>query len=288
MIYVWAAFGIILGAVMGSFACCQARRLRRREKKLVPLGKWSTCEKCKHRLAPWENIPIISWLALRGKCWHCGAKIGTSEILSEVSMTIIFGMLSVMMYYDFSATSGSGWVVPMIQWILLLAAVVAMWVVVVYDAKWGEMPVRPLIIAVVLAVIYALINIFEVTLTSSGINFGFNYALMLNVAVSLAVLPGLYFALYFLSRENLVGGGDWLLALAIALFLQNWWLSFFELFISNALASIVAIFFIIKGRKSKRNMGKAMSMKIPFGPYLVVAFIAVMALEPLLMKMMSF
>src|SRR5437764_4673691 len=35
----------------------------------------SACPACGHRIRAWENIPLVSWLALRGKCSACGARI---------------------------------------------------------------------------------------------------------------------------------------------------------------------------------------------------------------------
>ena len=271
--------GLVLGATLGSFACCQVRRMRRKEKGEKKLGKWSVCEHCGHKLAWYENIPIISWFALRGKCKKCKQKIGAMELTSEIGLAIIFVVLALVF------ARMTDWLVAVTPEALIASAfftviMTLMWMIASYDMKWGKMPTVLLIATVILALgmrIWALIT--------SGPAL---QADLLNLVGALLVLPVLYFALYFFSKEKLVGGGDWILALAIALILGDWWLAFFVLFISNALASIVAVFLIIKDRKvhKKAKMSKEMTMKIPFGPYLVLALVLVIALEPWISRML--
>ena len=67
------------------------------------------------------------------------------------------------------------------------------------------------------------------------------WPLVLNLIGSVAILAGIYYLLYKISREKLVGGGDWILALAIAIMLGSWWLALIALFLSNFLASIYGI-----------------------------------------------
>ena len=331
-IAIFVAVGAIIGAMMGSFACCQVRRMRRKEKGEKPLGKWSVCEKCGKRLKKRENIPVISWLVQRGKCTKCGARIGVSEILSEVGLAAIFGVLGYVFYRDFwqgsalnkiilggeGSVSLNEWLGVAI-WILIAVAVVLMWMITIYDAKWGEMPTKLLVATIIVAVIVRLLMIASSGVIEVVVHDGFGAigasglgetlrADLLNLAGALAVLPGLYLVLYICSRGKLVGDGDWLLALAIALLLGNWWLAFFELFFSNALASIAGIGAILKDRKKAcgvedkkkeqtreekidrkaERFSREMSIKIPFGPYLVVAFVVVMALAPILMRVMIF
>ena len=271
--------GLVLGATLGSFACCQVRRMRRKEKGEKKLGKWSVCEHCGHELAWYENIPIISWFALRGKCKKCKQKIGAMELTSEIGLAIIFVVLALVF------ARMTDWLAAVTLEALIASAfftviMTLMWMIASYDMKWGKMPTVLLIATVMLALgmrIWALIT--------SGPAL---QADLLNLVGALLVLPALYFALYFFSKEKLVGGGDWILALAIALILGDWWLAFFVLFISNALASIVAVFLIIKDRKvhKKAKMSKEMTMKIPFGPYLVLALVIVIALEPWISRML--
>ncbi|HEV3009985.1 MAG TPA: prepilin peptidase, partial [Burkholderiales bacterium] len=44
----------------------------------------SGCPKCGHRIRAWENVPVVSWLVLRGKCAKCGTNIGLKYPLVEL------------------------------------------------------------------------------------------------------------------------------------------------------------------------------------------------------------
>ena len=60
----------------------------------------STCPKCKTAIKPWQNIPIISWLALKGKCASCSNPISARYPAVE----LITALLSLMVAYSFGAT----------------------------------------------------------------------------------------------------------------------------------------------------------------------------------------
>ncbi len=292
-IAIFVMLGAIIGAMLGSFACCQVRRMRRKEKGLKPLGKWSVCEKCGKRLGKKENIPIVSWLVQRGKCKKCGAKIGVTEILSEVGLAAVFGVLGYVFYRDIwhgtmfgnrvfaGEFSTNEWFI-IASWILFVILMVVMWMITIYDAKWGKMPTKLLVFAVLLAAVIRLIAI------ASGGMSDLTSAL-LNLLAAVAILPGLYLLLYLISRGKLVGDGDWILALAVALLLGDWWLAFFEVFLSNAIASVVAMLMIIRDRKKskKESFGKEFTIKIPFGPYLVIAYVIIAAFSPIILGMLA-
>lgn len=54
----------------------------------------SHCPACQRSLRPWELIPAISWLALRGRCASCGAAIGVQLVLVELLTAALFGLLA--------------------------------------------------------------------------------------------------------------------------------------------------------------------------------------------------
>lgn len=65
-------FLAILGAIVGSFLNVVIHRLPRDESLVSP---GSRCPSCGKPIAPYDNVPVISWLLLRGHCRHCGARI---------------------------------------------------------------------------------------------------------------------------------------------------------------------------------------------------------------------
>lgn len=80
----------LLGAVMGSFINCLAWRTVNGESVLK--GR-SHCPACNHVLGPLDLIPIVSWLALRGRCRHCGAPVSSRYVLVEAVMALVFAAL---------------------------------------------------------------------------------------------------------------------------------------------------------------------------------------------------
>lgn len=84
----WGVVAAMLGACIGSFLNVVIYR--------VPLGmsvnepKRSFCPHCKHNIRPWENIPIFSWLFLRGKCSACKAPIAFRYVFVEILTCVLF------------------------------------------------------------------------------------------------------------------------------------------------------------------------------------------------------
>ena len=232
----------IIGACFGSFLCCQARRLRLKETKKTSLGRRSVCMHCGYQLKWYHNIPIISWLLLKGKCKKCHHKIGILEILSELGVAIAFLALGT----TISVTTAAP-----LDWAILIATLVFTSVLAflaIYDGTYGELPTPHLIIAIILGLIIAIIK------TPSD---------LLAPLFSVLVLGGIYLTLYLISKGKWVGNGDWLLGTAIGLALSSPWLALITLFLANFIACIVML---PKVKKTKTK-------KIYFGPFLVIAFV---------------
>lgn len=229
----------LVGTIVGSFVCCQAMRARLFMTKKKKLGKRSVCLSCGYQLRWYDNIPIISWLVLGGKCRKCGKKIGVTEILSEVLFGLAFLAISLKM--ELGVEMG-----------LTLILVGVLGYLAIYDGKWGELPVVQLIVAVIIGAL-----IFGVKVRSWE-DFG-------GALIGVGILAGIYYLLYFFSREKLVGGGDWILGLAIALAVADWWAALWVLFLANAMGTFYALPAAIKKKQKK----------IHFGPFLVAAYIVV-------------
>jgi leader peptidase (prepilin peptidase)/N-methyltransferase len=106
-----AAFGLALGSFLNVVILRLPRRLewqwQRDSREILgeaevydppPPGivvEPSHCPHCRHRLSWYENIPLLSWLALRGKCRHCGTKISMQYPLVEcVTMLLVLACVS--------------------------------------------------------------------------------------------------------------------------------------------------------------------------------------------------
>lgn len=260
----------MLGAVFGSFACCQAWRWRYHVVKKKDLGQWSVCLHCKTRLKWYDNIPIFSWLSLRGKCRYCHKDIGYADILSEVSLAIAFLMLSwaylmpILNNWNVLALNLEFLAVRLATFIVTLVLLVILMVLAVYDAKWGELPVVLLILAIVVGAIVCVLKMYEVGMTEDE---DLKSALI-SAGMGVLILAGTCFVLYKGSKEKLMGGGDWLLALALALALSNWWLALWTIFLANLLGDLIVLPSALKTGKTK----------VHFGPFLVAAFVIVLVL----------
>lgn len=265
-------FGV-LGAILGSFAGAQVWRLRAKQliydkkngeevdsgelKRLKPLAKRgfkndrSQCLKCKHELAWYDLLPVVSWLALGGKCRYCRAPIGMTEILLEVVMALVFAASLACWPGDLSQ------LIEIAKLIIWMAALVVLAINFVYDMKWSLL-VGGLNWALIgLGLVYACLSMFQSTNVAES---------LLSLGGSLLILGGLYAFLWLLSRGRWVGDGDIYLGAGLALFLGSWPLAFVALFAANALGTIIVLPMMATGHLSRGS-------HMPFGPLLIAGFL---------------
>ena len=252
----------VLGAMMGSFACCQAWRIRKGDK-----AKWSHCMNCKYQLQWYDNIPIVSWIALGGKCRKCHHKIGYAEILSEVGVGFIFA-LSYILWPRFEELFKLD-VLEVIKYGLFLINLVMMTILFVYDAKWKELPVKLLYATWVVALCFLGINMWQEYQVAGSVD-------LLTIFGALLILPVFYFIMYRISHESWVGGGDWMLCVPLALMLGDFWLAMFAMFAANILGCVTMLP-VALSKKDRR-------LKIPFGPFLILGFLVVFFLQVEIIK----
>jgi leader peptidase (prepilin peptidase) / N-methyltransferase len=93
-IWIWIGWFFLLGSVIGSFLNVVIYR--------VPRGisiAWppSHCPACNHRIRWHDNVPIVSWLLLRGRCRDCKAHISVRYPLIEAITGIVFALVSTVM-----------------------------------------------------------------------------------------------------------------------------------------------------------------------------------------------
>ncbi len=73
--------GLVIGCAIGSFLNVVLTRVPKGESVVFP---GSHCRSCGRSLEWWENVPVLSWLALRGRCRTCHKPIGVRYILVEL------------------------------------------------------------------------------------------------------------------------------------------------------------------------------------------------------------
>ena len=98
----------VAGAVFGSFINCAAWRIAHGENFLK--GR-SHCAECGHVLGIGDLIPVISYLALKGKCRYCGKKISPRYMLTELAMAAAFVLCLLRFDLSGQALRGMGFAV---------------------------------------------------------------------------------------------------------------------------------------------------------------------------------
>jgi leader peptidase (prepilin peptidase)/N-methyltransferase len=81
----------IVGLVIGSFLNVVIWRVPRGESVVSPP---SHCPGCGHEIRPLDNVPVLSWLLLRGRCRDCGTGISVRYPLVEAGTAVVFGVLT--------------------------------------------------------------------------------------------------------------------------------------------------------------------------------------------------
>jgi len=87
-----ASVAAVLGLILGSFLNVVAYRLPRGESLAVPASR---CPGCDSPIKPYDNVPVLSWLLLRGRCRSCGEAIAWRYPLVELSTAVLMALVVV-------------------------------------------------------------------------------------------------------------------------------------------------------------------------------------------------
>ncbi|MGN0866707.1 MAG: prepilin peptidase [Oligosphaeraceae bacterium] len=92
-----AALGFVFGAIVGSFLNVVVWRVPRGMSLVRPP---STCPRCGHRIRPWENIPILSWIFLGGRCSQCHQPISWKYPAGEAAVGALYSLVAMRVWQD--------------------------------------------------------------------------------------------------------------------------------------------------------------------------------------------
>lgn len=234
-------FGL-LGLAAGSFINSYAWRYGTGKRP----GARSVCVHCGKRLNWWENIPVFSYVFLKGKCRTCHGSIPWHYPLVEIAMAILFFFLSVILPTIFGESFGL-----LLWWrvinYFLFAFVLA--VVFVVDAKYMLIPVELVVMA---SISFLFFNIFS----NAGIA---------NIIFWPAVGGGFFLVQRLLTRGEGMGGGDtWLGILLGLVFGIN---IIFVIAIAYVSALLYAVPLLLRKKKDLKSA-------VPIGAFLAIAAIA--------------
>lgn len=244
-------FSAVLGLAIGSFLNVVIWRVPRKESVMRPP---SHCPQCDTPIRPVDNVPVLSWLLLSGKCRHCKNPIPVRYPLVEAGCAVLF--LAV------AARFGASWELP--AYLVLTAALLAISII---DLEHFIVPDR--ITAPLTVSALALLGL---AAAAEGNGWRFGRTLLGGVA---------YFA--FLLLLNILypkgmGMGDVKLAFSLGLFLG--WLGWGQVFLGGFLAfllgALVGVTLIATKMKSRKDV-------VPFGPFLALgAMLTILWGDPIL------
>ena len=235
-------FVVILGGLWGSFANVCIHRLP--QNKGVVSGR-SHCPKCKKEIVWHDNIPIISYLILKGKCRKCKRKISSQYPMVEMINILLF--LIIYFLFGISLTT-----------ILLMILSLSFLIIFFIDLKHFIIP-NSLTFSMM---ILGFIKSFDPNLNSIFPNY-------INSLIGGLFGYGIIFSIIFfykqIRKKEGMGLGDAKL-LAVIGFWFGWIAIPFVLFLSSIFALVSVIPDLIKKNKK-------MTSQIPFGPYIILATI---------------
>src|SRR5690348_3288732 len=87
----WPIFAFAIGLLIGSFANVCIHRIPIGESVVTPRSR---CPACRTPIAAGDNIPLLSWLVLRGRCRHCGARISWRYPAVELTNGLLYLWIS--------------------------------------------------------------------------------------------------------------------------------------------------------------------------------------------------
>lgn len=244
----------ILGAIWGSFGNVLVDR---GEKGKSLFGR-SKCDFCGYTLRWYDNIPIISFFLIGGRCRKCKRKLSWQYPLVEAG----FGILFVVMAWQagLSRQSLADGISEnfVIELVFLLSIGFLLGAIFLWDLKYMIIPDELVLTGLAISFVYYVYRY----LVSSCSLFDYNCHISSNLIG--ALLVSLFFYLIFwLSKGRWIGGGDVKLGFWLG-FLVNWKNVYFFLLFAYILGSIIAVILLARGKKQLKS-------QVPFGPFLIVS-----------------
>ncbi|NUM25522.1 MAG: prepilin peptidase [Candidatus Buchananbacteria bacterium] len=221
----------IFGLIIGSFLNVVIARLGK--KKSFWSGR-SECPKCKYQINWYDNIPVISFIILRGRCRNCHQSISWQYPMVELATALMFVWI-----YTVFGLGAKFFIYSVFSSFLM--------VLFVYDLKHYLILDRVSVPAMIVAFL-------------GNIYLGAGLA---DLLLGSAIGAGFFAAQYFISGGRWVGDGDIRLGAVMGLML-GWKFVLVALFIAYLTGATVGVFLMMLKKKK-------MSSEVPFGPFLTLA-----------------
>lgn len=232
----WIVVAGLAGLIFGSFATVVAYRVPRKES--IASGR-SRCPTCGHQIAWYDNIPVVGYLLLRGKCRNCGVRISPRYLWIELTTGVLWALL--VWRFDLSFT------------VVVYAAF--FWVLVVLTAIDLEHKLLPN------KIVYPTFVASWVTLPIASAIEG-DFSPLKGAAFGALIFGGFLFTIAFVAPAGM-GGGDVKLAFVLGTYLGytgSIGVTLVGMFLSFLLGGLIGVALLLRGKGRKAE--------VPFGPYL--------------------
>lgn len=239
-------FVFVLGSIIGSFLNVCIYRLPRNQSIVFPA---SHCPNCQKPIAPWDNIPIVSYLLLKGKCRACKQPISLRYPAVELLNGILYLMIPSLLgfrIFDFG-------------FYFIAYFVSALIVMAFSDLETGLIPDQPIFLGIILGLLYGAL--------------GGRWAdPLLGTALGFSALFAVQKIGGFIYKKDVLGDGDLKLAAFLGSYLYPSYL-LLSLFLGYFIGALVALLLLAFKIKKLEDY-------IPFGPYLALGGILTLFFGP--------
>ncbi len=232
-IYIYI-FTAIFGSIIGSFLNVVILRLPQDDSSIVFPA--SHCPKCQSPLSWYENIPVLSYLVLRGRCGYCDVPISIQYPIVDILTSLL--AVAVCYRFDFPIQAGGYFIFG-----------AALLVIIVIDIHHQIIPDVISLPGIILGVLFSFYNSYTTWQSS-----------LIGLLLGGGVLYLVAFLYLLLRKQEGMGGGDIKLLAMLGAWL-GWQSLPFIIFFSSATGSIVGLIAMIQQKKGGQT-------RIPFGPFL--------------------
>lgn len=230
------AVAAVLGLLVGSFLNVAIWRVPRKKSIVSPSSR---CPSCETPIRAMDNVPILSYLALRGRCRHCGERISPRYPLIEALNALLY----VLVLYRF----GLGWALP--AYFLFVSALI---VITFIDLDFQIIPDSITLVGIPIGILAGSLVLSDPMARQAALGWQSSLG-------GAGAGFGLFYLVAVLSRGGM-GGGD-VKMMGMVGGVLGWKGVLMTTLLGSLLGSVLGVFLmVIKGRGRKT--------KIPFGPFL--------------------
>lgn len=253
MTLAFIALAGVVGLAIGSFLNVVIWRVPRGESVVHPP---SACPRCGHPIRERDNVPVVSWLLLRGRCRDCGNPISARYPLVELGTGVLFALTAWF--------AGPTWILPALLYLAAISVALAL-----IDIDTKRLPD-----AIVLPSYLVALGLLAVASANPGGES--DWPAYLRALVGGVALFVVYFVMVLVYPAGM-GFGDVKLAGVLGLYLGwfGWGSLFVGWFAAFLLGGIFSIGLLVAGRAGRKS-------GIPFGPWMLLgAIVGIVAGAPL-------